>query len=346
MKAVAKTKPEVGIEIIDIPEPKIKPHEALVQIEYCGICGTDVGFYEWRESERFRRGKPIPLPAIIGHEPAGVVVEVGAEVKNVKPGDRVASDSWGGCCHCYWCRLGHFNQCLYPQNLGSLTHGAMAKYCAIPFIDLYKVPDSMSFEEAAMLQPLGVGVRGAESLVYFKPGDDVVVMGCGPVGMLVALVMQAAGAGKLIITGLGIDAKRLEMARQLGFTTINADEEPVRDVVLEMTGGLGADVVFDATSKGNPGQGLSLVKVVGQLAIAASVEGSPELDWKCFRKGEIIINTFHGRNPSTWKRSISLVGSGRVNVKPLITHKVKIEDAEKGFQMLIKREGMKVLIEP
>ena len=133
-------------------------------------------------------------------------------------------------------------------NMGSLAHGAMAEYCAIPFFSIYKIADSVSFEEAALLEPLGIAMHGMEKLVRFKPGDDVAVLGCGPIGLFEALLARVGGANKVFITGLAIDKKRLELARDLGFITINAEEHPVRDVIMDMTGGWGVDVVFDATS--------------------------------------------------------------------------------------------------
>ena len=351
MKAVVKTRPEPGaVEAMDMPMPKIEPNEVLVQIKACGICGSDLGLYEWREADRFRLGIPIKPPVIIGHEPAGVVAELGSEVPEswgLKLGDRVASDSWGGCGMCYYCRLGYFNMCVGERkNIGSLAHGAMAEYCAIPFFNLYKVPDSISFEEAATLQPFGVAMRGMETLVDFKPGDDVAVLGTGPIALFEALLARAAGAGKVFVTGLAIDKKRLELARELGFITINSEEQPVKDMILEMTGGLGVDVVFNAISEGVPEEAVSLLKRVGQLVITATVGESVTFSGAELMRREIIITMNKFRNPSTFYRAISVLASGRVDIKPLITHRFKIEDGEMGFKTLLKREGMKVLIVP
>lgn len=351
MKAVVKTKPEFGaIEAVDMPVPKIEYNEVLVQIKACGICGSDLGLYEWREPDRYRLGIPIIPPVIIGHEPAGVVVELGSEVPaswGLKPGDRIASDSWGGCGTCYYCRMGYFNMCVGERkNIGSLAHGAMAEYCAIPFFNLYKVPDSLSFEEAATLQPFGVAMRGMETLVNFKPGDDVAVLGTGPIALFEALLAQAAGAGKVFVTGLTIDNKRLELARDLGFITVNSEEQPVKDVILEMTGGLGVDVVFDAVSEGVPEEAVPLLKRTGQLVITATVGETVTFNGAELMRREIIITMNKFRNPSTFRRAINMLASGRVDVKPLITHRFKIEDCDMAFKTLLSREGMKVMITP
>ena len=350
MKAVVKTKPEVGIEILDVPMPKIKPNEVLVEIKACGICGTDMPVYEWEPEGRSRRGRPIELPRIIGHEPSGVVAEVGSNVPaswGLKPGNRVAANSWGGCGQCYYCRIGSFNMCAGDRwNIGSLADGAMAEYCAIPFFSLYKVADSVSFEEAALLEPLGIAMHGMEKLVRFKPGDDVAVLGCGPIGLFEALLARVGGANKVFITGLAIDKKRLELARDLGFITINAEEHPVRDVIMDMTGGWGVDVVFDATSGGIFGEALTLLKAVGQLVCTAFQQGPVTFDGKRFMSHEVIITNNLGHTPSAWYRAINLVSSGLIDVKPLLTHKFKIEDADEAFKTVQRREGMKVLIVP
>lgn len=350
MKVVVKARAGVGqIEVQDAPKPKIKPREVLVQIKYCGICGTDLGLYEWRESARYRRGIPIDLPVIIGHEASGVVAEIGAEVpksRGLKVGDRVASDSWGGCGDCYYCRLGYFSMCEGERkNIGALADGAMAEYCAIPYFSIYKIPDTLSFEEAAALQPFGVAIRGVETLARFKPGDDAAIVGPGAIGLFEALLMRSAGAGKIFVVGLNIDKKRLDLAQQLGFTVINAEAQNARDAIAKMTDGKGVDVVFDATSKGVPGEAIKLLKKVGQLVITAELEEAITIGPKEFNR-DVIITKHLGRNPSCWYRGINLLATGRVDIKPIITHKFKIEDTANGFETLQQREGIKVLIVP
>jgi len=351
MRAVVKARPEPGaIEVIDMPIPEIKPNEALVRIEACGICGSDLGLYEWRKADRIRDGLPIIPPVIIGHEPSGTVIEIGSAVPEsagLKNGIRVASDSWAGCGHCYYCRKGYFNLCIGERkNIGAHVNGAMAEYCAIPFFSLYKLPENISFEEGAALQPLGVAIRAMETVVNFKPGDDVAVLGCGPVALFQALLARAGGAGKVFVTGLSADKKRLELAQRLGFIVINAEEQSIIDVIREKTDGWGVDVVFDSISQGVPQEAISLLKLVGQLVITATLEGSIALPGSEMNSREIIITTNRGRNPSTFSRAINLVASGRLNIQPLITHRFTIEDVEKGFKTALSRGGMKVLIVP
>lgn len=346
MKAVVKAEQRRGIQVMDVPVPKIKPNEALVQIKACGICGGDLKLYEGGPGAFTRIGRKIELPRIIGHEPSGVVVEVGPEVRTVKVGDRVASNNSEGCGFCHNCQLGYFNVCVNRTNIGSFRDGAMAEYCAIPQLHLYKIPDSISYEEAAVLEPLGVAVRAFETLVRFKAGDDVAVLGPGPIGLLAALVARASGAGKVFVTGRSSSEKRLELARSLGFTTINVEKENVRDVVFAATEGLGVDVVIDSTSKGTPPEALTLLKGVGQLVISASLEGQVSFDAYELKSRSVIITLNRSTNPSTWFRAINLVASGQVDVKPVVTHKVRIEDADQAFQALCRREAVKALILP
>jgi threonine dehydrogenase-like Zn-dependent dehydrogenase len=351
MRAVVKARPEYGaIEPMEMPMPKIEPTEVLVQIKACGICGSDLGLYDWREADRFRMGIPIKPPVIIGHEPAGVVAEIGSEVpaiRGLKVGDRVAADSWGGCGNCYYCRMGYFNMCSGPRkNIGSLANGGMAEYCAIPYFNLYKVPESVSWNEAAALQPLGVAMRGMETLVNFKAGDDVAVLGVGPIALFEALLARAAGAGKVFVTGLGMDKPRLALAEKLGFTALNSEEVNVKETILKATGGLGVDVVFDAISEGVPPEAVGLLKRIGQLVITATVGSKVTFNGAEFMSREIIITMNKFRNPSTFHRVINLLASGRVDVRPLITHSFKIEECDKAFKTLQSREGMKVLIVP
>jgi threonine dehydrogenase-like Zn-dependent dehydrogenase len=216
----------------------------------------------------------------------------------------------------------------------------------MPYFSLYKIPDTLSFEEASLLQPFGVAVRSFETLFLFKPGDDVAILGCGPIGLLQGLLAKTSGAGKIFMTGLAIDKKRLELARQLGFTTINAEEQPVRDIILDNTQGMGVDVVFDATTSGVPMQSVSLLKKVGQLCLTSVMEDLVTFNGKELTLKEILISFPKARNPSSFRRAVNLMASGRIDVKSLITHKLGVEDAEKGFKMLQNREGMKVLIMP
>ncbi|MFC1986253.1 zinc-binding dehydrogenase [Chloroflexota bacterium] len=329
-----------------MPMPQIKPDEVLLKVSFCGICGSDVPLYDWSPDNKFLRGIPIEYPRIIGHEPSGIVAEVGANVQGLKPGDRVCADNWGGCGECYYCRLGHFNQCQHRKDIGTAVDGAMAEYVALPAFNLYKIPDSMSLDEAAVIQPLGVAVHGFETLVNFKAGDDILILGPGSIGQLEAMVARASGAGKVFVLGRAVDKQRLELASQMGFIAINNEEQSALNIVLAETNGRGVDVVFDTTSGGAPGEAMKFLKAVGQLVITAILPRQVTLDGNEINRREIIINHHTDRNPSSFYRAISLVANGRVDVKRIITHKLNLEDADTGFKKMQKSEGLKILLQP
>ncbi len=345
MKAVVKTKPSEGIEILDLPMPQIKPNEVLVKVYACGICGTDLGIYEWRPADRFSGGKAIELPKVIGHEPSGVVIEVGSQVKDIKVGDRICARGWGGCGECEYCRLGHFNFCLRSKNIGQLADGAMAEYVAMPFFNLSKIPDRLSLEEAAIIEPLGIAVHAFETLVNFRSGQDIVVIGPGPIGLLEALVARASGAGKIFIVGLERDKQRLRIAEGLGFRVIeDNDKKRALDIVRSKTNGSGVDSVFVAISHGIPPVAIQYLKKIGQVVIISKFDGPVVLDASEMMAREIMINRSKGQNPSSFQTAIDLVANGRIDVKPVITHKIKVDEIETGFEMMKRSEALKILM--
>jgi L-iditol 2-dehydrogenase len=343
MKAVAKTSPEPGLEVIDAERPEIRPGEVLLQVAACGICGSDLHLYEWDEVGKYRRGKLIDLPRIIGHEPSGIVAEVGEGVTNVKRGDRVASDSWGGCGQCYYCRLGKANLCEPRYNIGALRDGAMAEYVLVPWFNLYPLPDNISLEVGAMIEPLGVAVHAVERCATLKPGDRVVVLGPGSIGILIAMVVRAGG-GDVTIAGLAKDAARLELAASLGFDSVVLDGPEGASKIMERTRGRGADIVFDAASA-FPAT-IPLVRKGGEVVIT----GTPgrkvtadllEAQWK-----ELTLTFNIGRIPSSWHRSINLLESKALDIEPLISHRFGLDEFDTAFDLLRRSAGVKILLEP
>jgi 2-desacetyl-2-hydroxyethyl bacteriochlorophyllide A dehydrogenase len=343
MLAVVKTKPERGIEIQDRPAPSLRADDqVLIQVGACGICGSDLHFYEWAA----HTADEITLPRILGHEVAGTVVKVGPAVKDFKPGDRVVTETWGGCGDCYYCRLGMFNHCLYQTRIGQKADGGMTDYVVVPAISLYRIPDDMPFDEAAVIEPVGVALRGWEKIRNFKPGDAVVVMGPGPIGILGALIARAAGAATVLITGLKIDQARLSLARQLGLETITVGEENVQEKVKNLTQGRGAEVVLDLSGgSGSLSQAISLAKIGGEIGLIG-ISPPSETPLQLIALKELTIYGSFRRLPSTWYRAIKLVAARQIDVRPLITHRFPVAKAEEAFQALFARQAMKAIIYP
>ena len=241
MKAIAKTRPAPGAELIDTPVPRPGEGELLVKVAACGICGSDLHIYEW---ELGAERAVASLPAVLGHEPAGEVVEVGARVSGFKVGDHVALDPFGQCGRCGPCTAGRFNYCDAPTRLS----GAFAEFCIAPVTNSWLVPKSMDMESAAMLEPFATGVHAVE-LSRLHAGDSAVVEGPGPIGLSAALSARALGVTSIVITGLKVDAERLELARRMGFKTVCASDRDWLEQVRALMPPGGADVVFDASGR-------------------------------------------------------------------------------------------------
>ncbi len=337
MKAIAKTRPAFGAELVDIPVPRPQRGELLVRIAACGICGSDLHIYEWElGAERFAPR----LPMVLGHEPAGEVVEVGPEAGGFKKGDHVALDPFGHCGRCSTCLAGRFNLCASPTTLS----GAFAEYTIAPAANAHLVPPQMGLEQAALLEPFATGLHGVEQSSV-QAGDRVVIEGPGPIGICTALAARAMGAASIVISGLRADSERLELARRFGFQTVCAEDADWTAQVKDQIGAEGADVVFDAA--GMMQDVRQLAKRGGQLVLL----GWPARD---LPSAEMRSLFFHGvnlissrvRSPETWRRAIALVASGAVDLTPLVTHRVDLANGLEAFELLRRKEGVKVLVNP
>ena len=340
MLAVVKSRPEAGIEILEVPEPRPKDDEVLVRVEACGICGTDVHFYEWVEHARW-----ITLPRVLGHELVGRIVEVGNRVKGLEVGQRVVTETWGGCGLCYYCRLGRFNSCQTQLRIGQHSDGGMASYVAIPAVSIFPIPDSMSTVEAAVLEPLGVALHAFERC-ELKPGDDVAIIGPGPIGLLATHLLKQSGASLIFVAGLEEDTQRLAFAKKWGGIPINISKENVRDQIFHMTSGRGVDTVFEVSGgEGALDAAVEITKPGGQVAVVGL--GSPtKFDFSQMVHKEISLLGCWRRQPSTWYRAINLVKEGRVEVGDIVTHQLPIAKAREGFKALLDRQAIKVLLVP
>ena len=337
MKAIAKTRPGVGAEIVDVAVPEPRAGELLVRVAACGICGSDLHIYDWelgaeRSVSRF--------PFVLGHEPAGEVVAVGAEVKGFKAGDRVALDPFGHCGRCGPCLGGRFHLCASP----TLLSGAFAEYTIAPMLNSHLVPPTMDLEQAALLEPFGTGLHAVEQS-SLKCGDSIVVEGPGPIGICTAMAARALGVTSIVITGLRADSSRLQLARDLGFATVCAEDAEWIDQVRAQLPPDGADALFDAA--GMMQEPRQLLRRGGELVMLgwpARDVSSVELR-SLFFHGVTLINS-RVRTPETWRRAIALVASGQVDLTPMVTHRVELSRGLEAFELLRKKLGTKVLIKP
>jgi threonine dehydrogenase-like Zn-dependent dehydrogenase len=329
------------VELVDLPEPRVGPAEVLLEVKACGVCGSDLHFYL---SELGAERRIPSFPMALGHEPAGVVLEVGPGVEGISPGDHVACDPHGACGRCRLCRNGQPDLCDKVPVIGVQRHGALAPYLAAPAPCVHPVPRSLDFTQVSLLEPLSVGVH-AVAISSMKAGDEVVVLGPGPIGLMTALAARAAGASTVVVTGLGVDQGRLELARRLGFVAVNVEGERPQESVLGAIDRAGAAVVFDAT--GAVSDVHRFARKGGELVLIGWPNRAlpHEELLQLFFKG-IRIAPVRARPSAIWPRVINLVTSGAVDPRPLLTHELPLADGVRGFELLVKREAMKVQVVP
>lgn len=341
MKAAFLHKPgHIGIEDMDIPVPK--DDEALIKIKAVGVCGSDVHFYEVGRIGDF----VVKAPLVLGHECAGEVVEVGKNVGTVNVGDRVAVEAGVPCRKCKFCRLGRYNLCADVTFLATPPfHGAFREYIAHPEDYLFKLPDNMSYEEGAMIEPLSVGVYAAER-GNVNVRDTVAILGAGPIGLMALQTARARGAADVLVTDLV--PFRLDFAKNLGAAaTINVKEDDPVQKVMEYTDG-GADVIMDCV--GLPETIKQSIKIARPGATIVWI-GMPTTDEIPVRAVEAICKEVDikgiFRYANSYGPAIKLVSSGKVDVKSMITTAFVLDQVQEALEYPGKHPGtcIKVMVE-
>ncbi len=339
MKALVKAKAEPGIWMERVPVPEIGPTDVLIKVKKSAICGTDVHIYNWDEWA----AKTVPVGLVTGHEFVGEVVETGSAVTEYKPGQRVSGEGHIVCGHCRNCRAGRGHLCRNTKGVGVNRPGSFAEFVAIPQHNVVPIPDDIPDEIAAIFDPLGNAVHTA--LSFDLVGEDVLVTGAGPIGIMGALVAQCVGARKVVITD--INPGRLELARNLGIHhCIDPAKENLRDVMgrigmtegfdvgLEMSGA--APALRDMIAAMNNG---------GRVAILGIPPTGFAIDWNQVIFKMLHIKGIYGREMfETWYKMIALV-QGPLDVSGLITHRMGIDDFQKGFDAMRGGTAGKVVMD-
>jgi len=333
---------DIRLKEIAIPELD-GPNQALVEIKAVGICGSDLHYYE-----RGRIGTNIVRqPLILGHEAAGEVIEVGEQVSNVQPGDRVAIEPGYTCRRCEFCKSGQYNLC--PDVIFMATppvDGAFCEYVTWPADFLFNLPDSLSYEEGAMMEPLAVGVHTAH-LSEVTLGDSVAILGAGPIGLVSLQAAAAAGATLTIATD--IIPSRLRMAQQLGAThTLDASNDVV-DAVMELTEGRGVDVVIDCVGlAATIRQAISMVRRGGHIqAVGMAQDTIDQFPLFDIINGEITICGSY-RYANHYPSAIAAVRDGKIDVESLITHRFPLAETPEAMAWVAKNNDqvIKAVIQP
>jgi L-iditol 2-dehydrogenase len=343
LKALVYTKPYC-FEYCDFPEPKVGADDVLVRVRACGICGSDV------QGSTGKTGRRIP-PLIMGHEAAGVVDSIGKNVKDLEKGDRVCFDSTVYCNRCEQCQAGFYNRCENRQVLGVSTpdfkrHGAFAEYVAVPSWIVSKIPEHLSFTHAALLEPVSIGVHAANR-APLSSDDTVVVIGAGTIGLFILQASRLKCAGNVFVSD--INEFRRDAASKLGADeVIDPVKSNLKETVLKKTKNKGADVTFEAVGYASTFQdAISVTKMGGHLVAVGNLEKMAEFDLQQFIASEL---TFTGSYASSgeFRDCIELVASGKINVEPLISDVLPLEDGPRAFDRLLKAEEnlLKIVLEP
>jgi (R,R)-butanediol dehydrogenase / meso-butanediol dehydrogenase / diacetyl reductase len=351
MKAAVFT----DIETLEIQEkdiPRAEPGQAVVKIERCGICGSDLHGY----GHGTMYGVFYSPGVVMGHECSGVVAEVGEGVEDINVGDRVVIQPNGPCQTCDACLAGKSSLCAnlisYVIGLTPAYDGAFAEYALVPKAAqmLLKLPDNVSFEEGALVEPLAVSLHGVRQS-RFKPGDSTLVLGAGPIGLGVIQFLKLGGAGRIIV--LEVSPERSALAREMGADVILNPQQDGEDAMMmefhDLTGGLGVDVVYECVGVPWSFQNaLNFMKPGGQVMILGVTMDPTPIDPAMFILKETEMKGCFGSTPLEFKMTLDLLAQKKINTRLLVTETIALEDIqEKGFQRLLKKkDAIKIMVKP
>lgn len=341
MKALAKTRPAEGLELIEAPVPQPGPEDVLIRVQRTAICGTDVHIWNWDAWSQ----KNVPVPMITGHEFSGEIVAVGEDVdRPLKVGQRVSAEGHVIDLNSEAARAGHFHLDPNTRGIGVNRQGAFAEYVVAPAFNVIELPDDVSYEIGSILDPFGNAVHTAQQFDLL--GEDVLVTGAGPIGIMAAAVARHAGARTVVLTD--INDYRLELAQKVapGVRTVNTSKEDLKDVIPELGMKVGFDVALEMS--GSPiafRQCVDTLIMGGGLALLGIPSRPMETDW-----GEIILKALtikgvYGREMfTTWRKMLGLLNAG-LDLTPLITHRMAFTEFEQGFEVMRSGQSGKVVLD-
>ena len=342
MSAVVKKNAEHA-EFGLVPIPKCGPGQVLIKVQSAALCGTDMHIFEWNA---WARSVGIELPYIMGHECCGDVVAVGEGVSAVKVGDKVAGETHIPCGHCYQCMNGERHICANLKMFGIHTNGCFAQYAVIPAVCARPIPREISCDIGAVMEPLGTAVRAASEMQV--AGANVMVLGCGPIGLFAVAAALSMGAAKIFATD--ISPARLEIAQIMGATqALNPLTQDVAQIVLAKTGNFGVDVVIEASGNVEAlKDSFRYLRKGGRMALIG-LPGKPielELGREIVFKEAKIIG-IHGRKMfETWTQMENMLAAGKLDVSPVITHKLPLNKWQQGVELAKNGEACKVIYHP
>ena len=338
MKALVKSRREPGLWLEDVEIPSIGINDVLIRVHRTGICGTDLHIYNWNEWAQ----KTIPVPLVIGHEFVGEIVEVGSNVADFFPGDIVSGEGHVVCGRCRNCLAGRRHLCAQTEGIGVNRAGAYAEYIALPMTNIWRHHPSIDLDIASIFDPFGNAVHTALSFPVL--GEDVLITGAGPIGLMAAAVVRHAGARYVVITD--VNPFRLDLARKMGVTVaLNIREGKLRDVQKELGMTEGFDVGLEMS-----GNAAAFRDMLASMSHGAKVAmlGIPEremcIDWHTVIFNMLTIKGIYGREMyETWYKMTVMLQSG-LDITPAITHRFPYDEFQKGFEVMNTGQSAKVIL--
>jgi threonine 3-dehydrogenase len=338
MKALVKAKRERGIWMQDVPHPEVGHNDVLIRVTRSAICGTDIHIYQWDDWAQHT----IPVPLAVGHEFSGTIVECGIEVRGFEPGDRVSAEGHITCGVCRNCRAGRRHLCMNTKGVGVNRPGAFAEYIAVPAFNVFKLPDAITDDMAAILDPLGNATHTA--LSFDLVGEDVLITGAGPIGIMAVAIARYAGARHIVITD--VNDYRLQLARKMGASVaLNVTRDSIDDTMRALGMEEGFDVGMEMS--GNPTAFRDLLRTMhhgGKVALLGIPPDDTAIDWNQVIFKGLILKGIYGREMfETWYKMSSMLQSG-LNIEPVITHHFGIDEFEPAFQLMESGQSGKVIL--
>ena len=339
MKALVKKLAEPGIWLEDIPEPEVGHNDVLIEVSRTAICGTDIHIYQWDDWAK----KTIPVPMAVGHEFSGRIVEMGSEVRGLEPGDRVSAEGHITCGVCRNCRAGRRHLCINTVGVGVNRPGAFAEYISVPAFNVFKLPEAITDDMAAILDPLGNATHTA--LSFDLVGEDVIITGAGPIGIMAVAICRYAGARHVVITD--VNDYRLDLARQMGASmTLNVTRDSIDDAMAALGMTEGFDVGMEMS--GQPSALRELLRVMhhgGRVALLGIPPEDTAVDWNQIIFKGLMVKGIYGREMfETWYKMSSMLQSG-LDVGPIITHHFALADYGEAFETMASGRSGKVVLD-
>jgi threonine 3-dehydrogenase len=338
MKALVKAQAERGIWIKDIDEPRVGHNDVLIKVNRAAICGTDIHIYQWNDWAK----KTIPVPLAIGHEFSGEIVACGSEVSGYTIGDRVSAEGHITCGYCRNCRAGRRHLCMNTQGVGVNRPGAFAEYISIPAFNLFKLPDAISDDMASILDPLGNATHTA--LSFDLVGEDVLITGAGPIGIMATAIARYAGARHIVVTD--INDYRLGLAKTMGASRVlNVTQESLEDTMDDLGMEEGFDVGMEMSGSADAFRAmLKAMHHGGKVAILGIPPDDMSIDWTTVIFKGLILKGVYGREMfETWYKMSSMLQSG-LTIDPIITHHFGIDEFQPAFELMESGQSGKIIL--